>query len=94
MYPLWLFPKPDLDNIAFVKTKRVPLLLVHGEQDALLPCGFSKEIFKESCEPKSILLLPKAGHNDVPDQPEYVPAIAEFLKTTAQIQPAVLSTAK
>jgi fermentation-respiration switch protein FrsA (DUF1100 family) len=92
MYPMWLFPKPELDNIAFVKKTHPPLLVVHGELDTLLPCAFSKEIFKESCGPKSLLLLPKAGHNDVPDQPEYVPGVTAFLSSLHNIVPASQET--
>jgi fermentation-respiration switch protein FrsA (DUF1100 family) len=79
LYPLWLFPNPELDNCRYVRKEHPPLLVVHGKNDTLLPCTLGQEVFADACEPKTMLLLPTAEHNDVPDQPEFVPSVTKFL---------------
>ena len=43
----------------------VPLLIVHGEQDTTIPVSFSQSLYKEALEPKQILIVPDAGHNNL-----------------------------
>ncbi len=65
LYPSWLFPGPHLDNLGIMKKTHPPLLIIHGKQDALLPYQYSERIMAEAAEPKTLVLLPNAGHNDV-----------------------------
>jgi len=65
LYPDDSFPQRFLDNVTAYKKKHPPLLLVHGERDWVLPCRYSKQIFDSAIEPKQLVLLPNAAHNDV-----------------------------
>ncbi len=51
-----------------VKIRRIakPTLIIHGEQDELVPLAEGKELFQNSgAETKNLLVIPGAGHNDI-----------------------------
>jgi len=51
------------DKIAGVT---VPTLIIHGEDDVLIPAQDGEELFQRSvAEDKRLLLVPEAGHNDL-----------------------------
>jgi len=60
----WLIAdKFDVErHIAAVK---VPLLIVHGEQDEVIPVEMGRRNFAAANEPKEIAVLPGAHHNDL-----------------------------
>lgn len=66
VYPRQIYPVNQLDSLAFVKGEHPPLLLIHGEKDDLIPEHNAEDLFKAASGIKSIIRLPKAGHNDVP----------------------------
>ncbi len=80
-YPDHSFGAPLLDNVAILSQPHPPLLLIHGQQDNILPCRYSQEIFAKAIEPKQLVLLPNTSHNDVTDvNPAlYSQSIASFL---------------
>lgn len=39
-----------------------PLLILHGEDDTLVPAGQARELFQKAGEPKTLSLLPAVGH--------------------------------
>ena len=39
-----------------------PLLLIHGEQDELIPVSQAKELFEKAGQPKELVILPGLGH--------------------------------
>jgi uncharacterized protein len=49
---------------------RVPVLLLHGEQDRETSVGHSRRIYDALAGPRRLLTLPGAGHNDVLGRPE------------------------
>jgi fermentation-respiration switch protein FrsA (DUF1100 family) len=40
----------------------VPLLVLHGDRDDVIPIGFGRELFRLANEPKRFALFPGAGH--------------------------------
>lgn len=42
-----------------------PLLVVHGDEDALIPASEGMDLFEAANEPKQLYLVCGAGHNDV-----------------------------
>lgn len=42
----------------------VPVLVVHGERDAIVPIRFGERLYALIPGPKQFIRLPKAGHND------------------------------
>lgn len=83
LYPDYCFAQPRLNNMDVLAKAHPPLLLIHGQQDKILPCRYSQELFSSACEPKQIILLPNASHNDIGsvDSPLYTQSIGHFLRT-------------
>ena len=57
----------------------MPLLVVHGERDRVIPARFGKQLFAAAREPKELLLHPEAGHNDLLAFPQVARRIEAFL---------------
>ncbi len=49
-----------------VQALKVPLLVMHGEQDVVVPMFLGKQVFEAASEPKKWYAVSQAGHNDVP----------------------------
>ena len=64
-----------------VKHSTIPILLIHGEDDRMVPCNMSKEIANACPARCSILTIPDAGHGlgYMTDPPAYERAVMEFL---------------
>lgn len=62
--PLSVLLKPRFDSLSKVKAVHAPLLIVHGAADDFVPPSFSLELYTQAREPKTLLLVPKAGHSD------------------------------
>ncbi len=63
-----------------VRRAKVPILLIHGEEDRFVPCVMSKILFGK-CAPKACLeTFPDAGHgvSYVADVPRYEKAVLDF----------------
>jgi pimeloyl-ACP methyl ester carboxylesterase len=41
-----------------------PLLVLHGEEDVIVPVAMGREIFSRAPEPKTLKTFPGAGHDD------------------------------
>lgn len=82
----WLFPdaafaKNKIDNPRTFKSVHVPVLFVHGKKDEQVPYECSEVNFKAASEPKTIVLLPGCGHDDlgVFDSAMFQKAIDDFV---------------
>jgi len=70
------------DNVDRMRMLRVPLLVVHGAKDDLVPLQQGRAVFDAAPEPKEFLQMDGAAHNDILDvggQP-YCDRIAEFCR--------------
>ena len=56
-----------------------PLLILHGDRDAVIPSTFGRSLFEKAVEPKQMIYLPQAGHNDLYDHGA-VGYILKFIK--------------
>ena len=43
----------------------VPLLIVHGARDIMIPVAQGRRVYNEANNPKKLVILPGAGHNDL-----------------------------
>jgi pimeloyl-ACP methyl ester carboxylesterase len=60
----------------------IPTLIIHGENDVLIPAADGRELFRRSgAEDKRLLLIPGAGHNDLMlvARAQYFEAIRRFV---------------
>jgi hypothetical protein len=45
---------------------QVPVLVIHGEKDSIVPVALGRQVFEAAHEPKQWYVVPGADHNDVP----------------------------
>ncbi|MEM9684454.1 MAG: alpha/beta hydrolase, partial [Pseudomonadota bacterium] len=55
------------DSIGRIADLKVPLLILHGESDRLIPVKFGRELFEAAREPKEAHFVPGGGHADLYD---------------------------
>ncbi len=67
LYPLfavrWI--RNRYDNLTKIKRLSVPLLIVHGTADRIVPFTHGQELFRSAPEPKNFLVVEGAGHSDM-----------------------------
>ncbi len=59
----WLI-KDRFDNEKKIPSLQVPLLLLHGREDKIVPYTMSEKLFSLAREPKTFQLIEGAGHSD------------------------------
>lgn len=52
-------------NIEKLANIHVPVLIIHGQRDELIPYAEAEGLFAAANEPKQLYTVPSAGHNDV-----------------------------
>lgn len=62
IYPSWLFPNPSMDNAEILQGSHPPLLILHGEKDAVIPVAHAWELADQASEPKRFVRFPDSGH--------------------------------
>ena len=64
-----------------VKKAKVPILIIHGENDHFVPCGMSGEIARNCASPLHLETFPDAEHglSFLADTPRYQRAVREFM---------------
>ena len=81
----WIFGRFRLSSctaLMAVRQSKLPILLIHGEDDRMVPCDMSRKL-ADACPARcSILTIPGAGHGlgYMTDPPAYERAVTEFLR--------------
>ena len=63
LFPARWLARYRYDNVQNVQSIHAPLLVIHSEQDEIIPYAQGRAVFEAAHEPKSFLLL-HGGHND------------------------------
>jgi fermentation-respiration switch protein FrsA (DUF1100 family) len=75
-------PRDGFDNASKMGTVTIPTLIIHGQNDVLIPAADGEELL-HSCaaEDKRLALIPGAGHNDLlmVGNTQYFQAIRSFV---------------
>ncbi len=82
LYPKWVFPEPQLATKTFISKLHGPILFLHGQKDKLVPVHHGHELFALASEPKQLVIIPSAGHNDMlsADEKTFNDGLEKFLK--------------
>ena len=48
--------------LSAVRNTRIPILLIHGEDDLFVPCEMSRRIYNACAGPAELVIVPGAGH--------------------------------
>lgn len=60
-----VFPLDKFDNLTKIKKLSIPILIIQGEKDNIVPKWHSKKLYDSANGIKQYFLVPNAGHNDV-----------------------------
>ena len=73
------------NSVARISQLHQPVLIMHGDQDEIVPLSQSEKLLKAANPPKSFQVLPGAGHNDTYSAAGniYWDTLSEFLSTLA-----------
>ncbi len=79
--PVSLLLQTKYDTLSKIGNIKVPILVMHGDQDKLVPFEHGKRIYDMANEPKEFYTIPGAGHNDthIVGGEEYFDAIKNFV---------------
>lgn len=91
----WLLSQ-KFDSLDKITDIHMPLLVVHGLDDRFVPPRFSQQLFDAAGQPKSLLLVPGASHNNSMALAgrSYRQALENLLKAKAPTSVAGPSTGK
>ena len=81
-HPIW---RDDSTFLNKVKLRSIfkPILIIHGEQDSLIPVDEGRELYENSAaKDKRLVIIPNAEHNDIfiVGKEQYYKAIKEFVR--------------
>jgi fermentation-respiration switch protein FrsA (DUF1100 family) len=84
-WPLQWLPALTVDNdyspqAAVHAVSPIPLLLIHGERDGLVPLHHSQRLFERAGEPKDLWVVPDAGHIQSLKQASVRSRLTDFLQ--------------
>jgi uncharacterized protein len=66
--PLWrVVSRVHFDTRRIVSTLDVPVHVAHGTRDVVVPVRMGRAVFEAARRKGALLVVPGAGHNDVPD---------------------------
>lgn len=70
-------------NLEQIRNVKLPLLIVTGEEDKITPVGMSEDLMKSAVSTqKKLVIIRNGGHNDLPENKEYLDALADFYRMT------------
>lgn len=81
----WLVPAGKLDSAKQIVRYRGPLLQSHGTGDQTIPFSVGAKLFQVANEPKTLVKIPGAGHNDWLTE-EYLRQLDAFIRRCAAPQ--------
>lgn len=81
LIPLGWAMKARFDTVEKARSLKVPLLIVHGERDEIVPISQGRQVYQTATGPKTWQTIPGGGHNDLwsGDHPSFHGAIRKFL---------------
>jgi hypothetical protein len=89
--PVQLLMTQKFDSVHKIAELRMPVLIVHGAEDHFVPARLSEELYEAAPQPKKLLLVSGATHNNSMSigSAEYLQALRElfgFARTAAAAQ--------
>lgn len=76
--PTDLLLKDRFDSLDKIGRLKIPLYLIHGQRDGVIPFRFGKTLFEAAPQPKHFSIKPDAGHNNLWDF-NLLPELTAFL---------------
>jgi fermentation-respiration switch protein FrsA (DUF1100 family) len=67
-FPLEIIMVDQYRTIERIGEVKVPLFIIHGGRDQIIPLDQARRVYHAANEPKSLVVVPQAGHNDLYDR--------------------------
>lgn len=82
VFPVDLILRQRFDSIAKVSALQIPVLFIHGTADWQVPAQMSEQLYAAAPEPKQLILIPGAGHNNVAEVAgsKYFQVVQKFVR--------------
>jgi fermentation-respiration switch protein FrsA (DUF1100 family) len=82
LLPVRLLLRDRFNAVDAIRRVRVPLLVIAGGQDRIVPTAHSRRLYDAAAEPKTLFVLPNADHNDeeLAVGAEMIDAVVRFLR--------------
>jgi uncharacterized protein len=64
-FPVRLAMRDTYQSSRFIKDVRIPVLILHGEKDAIIPVQYGKRLYEAANQPKQLKLFLNGGHTDL-----------------------------
>jgi len=68
------------DNLENIEKVNVPILIIHSEQDEVIPYQMSVALYEKANKPKKLVLLEKYKHGGFMTTPEYIEGLQKVLQ--------------
>jgi fermentation-respiration switch protein FrsA (DUF1100 family) len=82
VFPHCLWFTPALSPIDMVRKCHVPVLIIHGRHDTIIPYDQAQDVYAAAHEPKRLVILDHSQHNDCsPDLPLYLDGLRKLIDT-------------
>jgi uncharacterized protein len=85
--PLSLLITDKYDNERNIRLVTAPVLILHGEQDAVIPMEMGLRVYRAANEPKRIELFPHGNHDDLFDHGAWRRTLAFLTSLGISMQP-------
>jgi fermentation-respiration switch protein FrsA (DUF1100 family) len=93
LLPLRLIMIDQYRTVDRIGDVRLPLLIVHGGRDAVIPLDQARRVYHAANEPKTLVVLPNAGHNDLFERGAWA-KIGDFLADLEPVPAAATPAAR
>lgn len=82
-FPLELLVTERFNSLAKISSLQTPLLILHGTGDRTIPPLMAKKLFAAAPEPKQIVLIARANHNNLPEfgGRQYLATLQQFISS-------------
>ena len=79
--PVSLLLRDRYPSIDIIRNLRVPVLIIAGDRDSIIPASNSERLFAAANEPKRLEMIAGADHNDLIDvsRADYWTPVLEFI---------------
>ncbi|MCR4347970.1 MAG: alpha/beta hydrolase [Sulfuricaulis sp.] len=88
-YPLsWTVSDEYNPSTAVANISPIPLLIIHGDQDPIVPLHHGQRLFELAREPKQLWVVPGGGHTQAFQKKEYRDRLVAYLTEILTAAPA------
>jgi uncharacterized protein len=92
LFPVDLLLTQRFDSIQKVPKLKIPILVIHGTEDETIPVFMGKKLYADAPQPKEIILVSGANHNNVGEiaPSQYAKAVQSFLQVVRKKSQAIM----